>query len=87
MIWGTSIEFKYGYSVSASSYYTTYYPFLAFNHNWENKWLASVAGGNQWIQFDFPNYRTAARFSIVASADQPAGCVKNGFIKGFNGEE
>ena len=83
----TSIEFKYGYSVSASSYHTTYYPFLAFNHNWENKWLASVAGGNQWIQFDFPNYRTAARFSIVASADQPAGCVKNGFIKGFNGEE
>ncbi len=49
--------------------------------------MTSVAGGNQWIQFDFPNYRTAARFSIVASADQPAGCIKNGFIKGFNGEE
>ncbi len=87
----TSSEFNYGYSVSASSFYSgtggTFYPFFAFNHNWANKWLASVAGGNQWLQFDFPNYRRAARFTIIASADQPAGCIKNGFIKGFNGEE
>lgn len=87
----TSTEFNYGYSVSTSSYYAgqggTFYPFFAFNHNWANKWLASVAGGNQWLQFDFPNYRRAARFTIIASVDQPAGCIKNGFIKGFNGEE
>jgi hypothetical protein len=87
----TSSEFNYGYSVSASSFYSaaggTFYPFFAFNHNWSNKWLASVAGGNQWIQFDFPNYRRAARFRIIASPDQPSGCIKNGFIKGFNGEE
>jgi len=87
----SSVEFNYGYTVSASSYYSgqggTFYPYYAFNHCWSNKWLASVTGGNQWLQFDFPNYRTAARFTIIASSDQPQGCIKNGFIKGFNGEE
>lgn len=83
----TSKEFKYGYIASSSSIYKTNNPYLAFNGAWDNKWIANVAGGNQWLQIEFPNYRKAARFTIVASHDDAGGSVKNGFIKGFNGEE
>ncbi len=87
----TSKEFKFGYVASASSHYVpqggNFPAYLAFNGVWNNKWIANVVGGNQWLQIDFPNYRKAARFTIVASHDDPAGSVKNGFIKGFNGEE
>lgn len=88
----TSVEFDSGYSVSASSYLVhatlgTFYPYLAFNNNLANKWVASVAGGNQWLQMTFPNKRQIARFVIVASSDTPTGCIKDGFIKGFDGEE
>lgn len=83
----TSKEFKYGYVASASSISKTNNPYLAFNGAWNDKWVASVAGGNQWLQIEFPNYRKAARFTIAASSDEPGGSVKTGFIKGFNGEE
>lgn len=82
----TSNQFKFGYVASASSYTAAYPAYLAFNGIWANKWVASVVGGNQWLQIDFPNYRKAARFTIIAS-EEPGGAVKNGFIKGFNGEE
>lgn len=83
----TSNQFKFGYKTSASSVYSTLYSYLAFNGKWNTKWMANVVGGNQWLQFDFPNYRKAARFTIIASHDDPAGSIINGFIKGFNGEE
>lgn len=87
----TSKEFHYGYSVSCSSFYTPqgsiFAPHLAFNKMWNYKWVANVVGGNQWLQVNFPNYRKAARFTIIASHDDPGGSVKNGFIKGYNGEE
>lgn len=87
----TSREFDYGYTASASSFLTitgaSFPAWLAFNGNLANKWAASVVGNNQWLQIDFPNYRKAARFSITASADVPTGCIKKGYIKGFNGEE
>lgn len=87
----TSKQFKSGYVVSESSHYVpqggNYPAYLAFNGIWNNKWIANVVGGNQWIQIDFPNYRKAARFTIIASHDDPGGSVSNGFIKGFNGEE
>lgn len=87
----TSIEFKSGYKASASSHYVpqgaNFPAYLAFNNVWNNKWVANVVGGNQWLQIDFPNYRKAARFTIIASHDEPLGNIKNGFIKGFNGEE
>ena len=86
----TSKEFKSGYVISASSFYApkeTYPAYLAFNKVWNNKWVASVVGGNQWLQIDFPDYRKVARFSIVASHDDAGGSISNGYIKGFNGEE
>lgn len=87
----TSKEFKFGYVASASSHYVpqggNYPAYLAFNGIWTNKWIANVVGGNQWLQIDFPNYRKAARFTIIASHDDPGGSVKEGFIKGFDGEE
>lgn len=87
----TSHEFKYGYVASCSSVYSptgaTYPAYLAFNGVLNNKWIANIVGGNQWLQIDFPNYRKAARFTIIASHDDPGGTIKNGFIKGFNGEE
>ena len=87
----TSKEFKYGYVASSSSFYAptgaSYPAYLAFNGVRNNKWIANVVGGNQWLQFDFPNYRKIARFTIVASHDDPGGSIKNGYIKGFNGEE
>lgn len=83
----TSKEFKYGYSASCSSTYTTFYAYLAFNGVRSDKWIANIVGGNQWLQIDFPNYRKIARFSIVASHDDPGGSIKSGYIKGFNGEE
>jgi len=86
----TSKEFKSGYVVSASSFYApkeTYPPYLAFNKVWNNKWIANVVGGNQWLQIDFPDFRKVARFSIVASHDDAGGSISNGYIKGFNGEE
>lgn len=87
----TSKEFKCGYTASCSSFYVptgaSYPAYLAFNGVWSNKWVANVVGGNQWLQIDFPNYRKAARFTIIASHDDAGGSVKNGFIKGYNGEE
>ena len=87
----TSKEFKFGYVASASSHYVpqggNFPAYLAFNGIWTNKWIANVVGGNQWLQIDFPNYRKAARFTIIASHDDPGGSVKEGFIKGFDGEE
>lgn len=87
----TSKEFKSGYVVSESSHYvqsaTNFPGYLAFNKVWNNKWVANVVGGNQWLQIDFPDFRNVARFSIVASHDDAGGSVKNGYIKGFNGEE
>ena len=87
----TSKEFKFGYTASCSSFYTptgaSYPCYLAFNGVRNNKWVANVVGGNQWLQIDFPNYRKIARFTIVASHDDPGGSVKKGYIKGFNGEE
>lgn len=86
----TSKEFKSGYSVAASSFYApkeTYPAYLAFNKVWNNKWIANVVGGNQWLQIDFPDFRNVARFSIVASHDDAGGSISNGYIKGFNGEE
>lgn len=83
----TSKEFKFGYCASASSNLAAYPPYLAFNGIWTNKWVANVVGGNQWLQIDFPNYRKVARFSIISSQDEPGGCIKEGFIKGFDGEE
>lgn len=87
----TSNEFKFGYVASASSHYTpqggSYPAFFAFNRIWTNKWVANVVGGNQWLQIDFPNYRKVARFTIIASHDDPGGSVTEGCIKGFNGEE
>lgn len=87
----TSQDFKFGYIASASSFLSVqggiYPAWLAFNGNLANKWVASVVGNNQWLQIDFPNFRKAARFSITASVDVPKGSIKNGYIKGFNGEE
>lgn len=87
----TSSNFKYGYTVTSSGYSTVstvvMYPYLAFNNSLSTRWRASVAGGNQWLSIAFPNYRTAARFSITPSSVEPLSCVKNGYIKGFNGEE
>ena len=87
----TSNEYKYGYVVTESSHYVptgaNYPAFLAFNGVWNNKWVANIVGGNQWIQIDFPNYRKAARFTIIASHDDAGGSIRNGYIKGFNGEE
>ena len=87
----TSKEFKFGYVASASSHYVpqggNFPAYLAFNGIWTNKWIANVAGGNQWLQIDFPNYRKAARFTIIASHDDPGGSIKEGYIKGYNGEE
>ena len=86
----TSKEFNYGYKASSSSFYkseATGGAHLAFNGVRNNKWVANVIGGNQWLQFDFPNYRKIARFSIVASHDDPGGSIKSGYIKGFNGEK
>ena len=85
----TSIDFVSGYLVSASSSLAGTAPLpphLALNGNLANKWQAAVVGGNQWLQMNYPNFRKAARISIVAS-DVPTGCIRNGFIKGFNGEE
>lgn len=86
----TSIEFNSGYSVTASSFFAgtggPFPPQNALNGNLTNKWQASVAGGNQWLQMNYPNYRKAARIAIVAS-EVPGGCIKNGFIKGYDGEE
>ncbi len=84
----TSLEFKAGYSCSSSSVYNaSYYAFNAFDKNMASKWMASVPGGNQYLQFDFPNYRKVARFGITTSVDAPAGSIKNAYIKGWNGEE
>lgn len=87
----TSKEFKFGYTASSSSFYAptgaSYPAYLAFNGVRSDKWIANIVGGNQWLQIDFPNYRKIARFSIVASHDDPGGSIKNGYIKGFNGEE
>jgi len=84
----TSAEFKKGYAATASSTYNaSYLPSFGFNHNLASKWMASVVGGNQWLQIDFPNQRTAARFAITASVDTPTGCIYNGYIKGFDGEK
>lgn len=87
----TSNEFKSGYVISCSSHYVpsgaSYPAQLAFNGIWNNKWVANVVGGNQWIQIDFPNFRKVARFTIVSTHDDAGGSVRNGCIKGFNGEE
>src|SRR5574344_2851899 len=84
----TTCEFRQGYVATASSTYNaSYIPACAFNHNLASKWMASVVGGNQWLQIEFPNQRVAARFGITASADTPTGCINTGYIKGFNGEE
>lgn len=84
----TTGEFRQGYVATASSTYNaSYIPACAFNHNLASKWMASVVGGNQWLQIEFPNQRVAARFGITASADTPTGCINTGYIKGFNGEE
>lgn len=83
----TTNEFKYGYFSSASSTYAGYPPFYAFNGIWNNKWMANIVGANQWLQIKFPNYRKAARFTIIGSHDDIGGGIKNAFIKGFNGEE
>lgn len=87
----TSKQFKSGYVVTESSHYVpqggNFPAYLAFNGIWNSKWIANIVGGNQWIQIDFPNFRKAARFTIIASHDDPGGSVVNGFIKGYNGEE
>ncbi len=87
----TSKEFNNGYVVSESSHYVpqggNFPGYLAFNKVWNNKWVANVVGGNQWLQIDFPDFRKVARFSIVASHDDAGGAISNGYIKGFNGEE
>src|SRR5574344_2937858 len=84
----TTAEFRKGYiSTASSTYNASYIPACAFNHNLATKWMASVVGGNQWLQIDFPNPRIAARFGITASVDAPTGCIYNGYIKGFNGEK
>lgn len=84
----TTAEFRKGYiSTASSTYNASYIPACAFNHNLATKWMASVVGGNQWLQIDFPNPRIAARFGITASADTPTGCISNGYIKGFDGEK
>lgn len=83
----TTNEFKYGYFSSASSTYSGYPPFYAFNGIWNNKWMANIVGANQWLQIKFPNYRKAARFTIIGSHDDIGGGIKNAYIKGFNGEE
>lgn len=84
-------DFKTGYNCSGSSFYAgaggTFHYFYAYDYNLASKWMASVVGGNQYLLFKFPNFRKAARFAITASADGAAGCVKNGKIKGYNGEE
>lgn len=84
----TSKDFSFGYMASASSSYNaSYYPHLAFNGVLSNKWMANTVGGNQWLQIDFPNYRKAARFTIISSFDDAGGSIINAFVKGFNGEE
>lgn len=84
----TSAEFKKGYVCTASSTYNgSYLPSCGFNHNLATKWMASIVGGNQWLQIDFPNERIAARFAITASVDTPSGCIYNGYVKGFDGDK
>lgn len=83
----TTNEFKFGYFSSASSTYAGYPPYYAFNGIWNNKWMANIVGANQWLQIKFPNFRKAARFTIIGSHDDVGGGIKNAFIKGFNGEE
>jgi len=83
----TSTEFKHNYLCSASTCYGGYPACSAYDSNLTSKWLALVVGNNQWLQFDFPTFRKMARFGITASIDGPTGCVKNGYIKGFNGTE
>lgn len=87
----TSKGFDFGYVVTESSHYVpqggNYPGYLAFDGFSNTKWIANVVGGNQWLQIEFPNYRKAARFSIVSPSDSADGCIKNGYIKGFNGEE
>lgn len=87
----TSKEFNSGYVVTESSHYVpqggNFPGYLAFNKVWNNKWVANVVGGNQWLQIDFPDFRKVARFSIVSSHDDAGGSISNGYIKGFNGEE
>lgn len=81
----SSYEFSSGYLASASAQLNdTYAPWKAFDKSPASKWLAPVIGGNQYLQIDFPNKRTAARFGIKAS-ETPGQTVKNGFIKGWDG--
>lgn len=81
----SSYEFTTGYYSSASSQYNeTYAHWKAYDKNPASKWLASVVGGNQYIQIDFPNKRKVARFGIRAG-DTPGQTIKNGYIKGWDG--
>lgn len=81
----SSCEFSSGYLASASAQYNdTYAPWKALDKSPASKWLAPVTGGNQYLQIDFPNKRTVARFGIKAS-ETPGQTIKNGFIKGWDG--
>lgn len=88
-----SYEFTSGYTASSSSMSAPptgqaadyYGAWRAFDKSPAYKWMASVVGGNQYLQIDFPNSRKAARFGIKASGDLPDQTIKNGFIKGWNG--
>lgn len=86
----TSEEFKYGYKILYSTFSNTtnafFYPWYAFDKNLATKWQASVVGNNQFIQINVPRYSKIARFQVTAS-DVPTGCIKNGFIKGWDGIE
>lgn len=88
----TSYEFTSGYTASASSMagpptgqLADYYgAWKAFDKTPGSKWAASVVGGNQYLEIDFPNKRKTARFGLRAG-DIPTQMIKNGYIKGWDG--
>lgn len=90
--YSVSEQFKYGYSVSCSSQLLTapssyFHAHKAFDKNLGTKWQANVAGNNQYVQIDLPNFIKAARFQITSAFDNGGGCVQTGYIKGWDGED
>lgn len=87
-----SYEFTLGYAASSSSMAGPptgqpadfYGAWKAFDKAPGSKWMASVVGGNQYLEIDFPNKRKSARFGLRAS-DVPTQMIKNGYIKGWDG--
>lgn len=87
-----SYEFTFGYAASSSSMAGPptgqpadfYGAWKAFDKAPGSKWMASVVGGNQYLEIDFPNKRKVARFGLRAS-DVPTQMIKNGYVKGWDG--